>query len=116
MAVTQSAKAYSDDIIGFKKDIFWEIVKQGAIAGAIFGGIEFAGGFLAGLLSWFGLFSFGSSLLFGAETISSLFRDVILGAIWGIATVILVIKFYDKLPFDTMFKKVFGIINGQDLL
>ena len=75
MAVTQSAKANSDDIIGFKKDIFWEIVKQGAIAGAIFGGIEFAGGFLAGLLSWFGLFSFGSSLLFGAETISSLFRD-----------------------------------------
>lgn len=106
----------SDDVIGFRKDVFFAILKHAAIAGAVAGAINFVGGILMTLFSWFGIFAIAGGTMLGVSSIFTLFREVIEGAFWGIASAILVVKIYDKLPFNTLFMKIFGIRLIIDIL
>ncbi len=95
----------ADDILGFKKNVFVDIVKWGAIAGLVAGAIVFVGGLLTSLLSYSGLLGFAA----GIFSFFGLISDLFWGALWGAVTVILVAKFYDKFPFKTFFMKIFGV-------
>ena len=99
----------SGDVLGFKSDVFTQIIKWGAIAGAIAGAIVYFGTFLGTMFSWFGLVAaaFGSS--FSSFSVYALVKEIIETAIYGIVTAIIAVKFYDKIPFKTLFMKIFGV-------
>jgi len=101
--------AGSDDIMGFRKDVFIAILKYGAIAGVVAGVIDFVGGMLTALFSWFGLFAAAAGIVFGLSTIYSFFSKVIQSTFWGAISAIIVAKFHDKLPFNSLFMKFFGV-------
>ncbi|MDO8428816.1 MAG: hypothetical protein Q7S92_06415 [Candidatus Diapherotrites archaeon] len=98
----------SEDILGLKKDTFYEIVKIGAIAGAVAGVITYIAGFVSTMAFWGGALmmygGYGLGFNFGA-----LFQGVIQQAISGAILAVVVVKFYDKFPFKTLFMKMFGI-------
>ena len=106
----------SDDILGFRKDVFIEMIKWGAIAGAIAGVIDFVGGMLTTLFSWFGIFALAGGAMFGFSSIYSLLSDVIQSAFWGVVSVFIVVKFYEKFPFKSLFMKFFGIALIIDVI
>ena len=109
----------SDDILGFKKDVFIAIVKYSAIAGGVAGAITFLGGKLTALLSWWGIFAVATGGVFGVSSFYTFFHDVLQRAISGIIIVLVVVKFYDKFPFNkfnTLFMKFFGITLIIDII
>lgn len=100
----------SSGIWDIPNNVFMEIIKWGVIAGLIAGLITWLGSMLMLAVSWAGILGgvFGVSL-FGITSIYSLVQDLFWGAFWGAITSILVVKFYDKFPFKTLFMKIFGV-------
>ncbi len=90
---------------GFPNAVFIALLKYGALAGVISGILEFIGSVLSSATSWFGWLT----VLSGLFSVYQLISDVFWGAFWGAGTAIVVVKYYDKFPFKTLFMKFFGV-------
>ncbi|MEK6951034.1 MAG: hypothetical protein AABX13_04905 [Nanoarchaeota archaeon] len=97
--------ASSGTIWGFPKEVFIALLKYGALAGVISGVLEFIGSVLSSATSWFGWLT----ALSGLFSIYQLVSGVFWGAVWGAGTVLVVVKYYEKFPFKTLFMKFFGL-------
>ena len=111
----------SNEIIGIEKEVFYDGLKNGAIAGVVSGVVDAIASILALFVLGAGtIFAFmgffGAAGMTTAVIINKLISSSIYGAVWGIVWAVIIIKFGDKMWGKTLFQKALFIPLAIDIL